>query len=171
MKTIASVLLLVVPLSLVFSQTHAEQAVGGDETNNNRLVDSSNTWTVLTEEPFILTKDSYCVATGSADSENPKNGNNRNYRFVLSLDDVNPTVDSPCERTVEHDANTQNIEEVSSTCTFRHGDIGPIPAGLHTISWLARKVDASPNMTVRDNSLTFICQEDLLDNDGEVDGY
>src|SRR5262245_17214371 len=145
----------------------ADNGVGGDETVNNRIVNSNAVWTVLVSEPFALMKDAgSCIATGSADAVNPNNGNNRQYRFALSIDNANPAVDGPFERSVEFDANMVGREEVSSTATFRL-----LQAGNHTIYWLARKGGAIPNLTVSDNSMSFVCSDILLDPfDGLGDG-
>ena len=145
----------------------ADDGVGGDETINDCIVNSSAVWTVLVSEPFQLVKDgSSCIATGSADALNPNNGANRGYRFTLSIDNANPAVDGPFERSVEFDANMVGKEEVSSTATFRL-----LPAGNHVIYWLARKTNGTPNMTVTDNSMSFVCQDALLDPfDGLGDG-
>lgn len=145
----------------------ADNGIGGDETVNNRLVNSSNVWTVLVAEPFALAADAgSCIATGSADAVNPNNGGNRQYLFALSIDNANPAVDGPFERTVEFDANSVGREEVSSTATFRF-----LQAGNHTLYWLARKTNNVPNMTVSDNSMTFVCMNALLDPfDGPGDG-
>lgn len=145
----------------------ADDGIGGDETINDRIVNSQNVWTVLVSEPFQLVKDgSSCIATGSADAVNPNNGANRTYRFTLSIDNANPAVDGPFERSVEFDANMVGREEVSSTATFRL-----LPAGNHTIYWLARKGGAIPNLTVSDNSMSFTCSDSLLDPfDGLGDG-
>jgi hypothetical protein len=141
--------------------------VGGDETTADRLVTSSVAWTVLVSEPVQLPNGGgHCVVTGSADAKNPNNGNNRQYRFTLSMGNANPAVAGAFERTVEFDANAVGMEEVSSTAIFTK------PAGVHTIYWLARKtVAAAPNMTVTDNSMTFVCSSNLLDPlDGHGDG-
>lgn len=170
MKNIKLTAPVALPLMFASLCAFADQGVGGDETNVNRIVNSNAAWTILTSEFFQLQSDSYCVATGSADSENPNNGNNNNYRFVLTIDNPNPVVDNPCERQVEHDAAAQRTEEVSSTCTLRGPNGMHIQAGNHRIYWLARKIGAAPNMTVTDNSMTFVCQNDLLDSDGPGDG-
>jgi hypothetical protein len=166
MKTLsASILALTGFLACVSMQAAADYGVGGDETNNDRNVPFANMWTVLTAEPFqTWTNDTQCVATGSADAENPGGGL---YRFVLSVDNAAPPVDSACERSVAFDNGAvQSVEEVSSTCTFRH-----LAAGFHRIYWLARRANAAaPALTVRDNSMTFVCMERLLDLDGEGDG-
>ncbi|HVK99592.1 MAG TPA: hypothetical protein VM553_07270 [Dongiaceae bacterium] len=171
MNTLKLTALLSAPLMFASFYAFGEQAVGGDETNINRVVTSAAAWTVLSREPIHLDMFSYCISTGSADSQNPNNGVDNNYRFVLSLNNPNPPLDGPCERQVEHDANTQRTEEVSSTCTFRGPNAQGIPPGNHVFYWLARKIGAAtPNMTVTDNSFTFVCQHDLLDLDGPADG-
>lgn len=158
---------LLAALNLCAGAAWADNGIGGDETTTDRLVNSSAVWTVLVSEPFQLVKDiSSCIATGSADAQNPNNGNNRMYRFTLSIDDPNPPVDGPCERGVDFDANLNKVEEVSSTCTFRE-----LAAGNHTIYWLARKAPNTPNMLVVDNSMSFTCQNALMDPfDGLGDG-
>lgn len=163
----SSAVLLSATLAVASLQASADLAVGGDETNVNRVVPGAAIWTILTAEPFqTVGNDTHCVATGSADALNPNMGNNHQYRFVVSIDNLNPAVNGACERTVEFDAFAQHIEEVSSTCTFRH-----LAAGNHRIFWLARKVVAgAPALTVDDNSMTFVCQNNLLDLDGEGDG-
>lgn len=160
----------VLAMSGVCMQASAEFAVGGDETNVDQVVPSAAMWTVLTDEPFqTMANDTHCIATGSADALNPNMMDDSRYRFVLSVDNQQPAVNGACERSVEfdmHGADAQHIEEVSSTCTFRH-----LGAGNHTIYWLARKSGAgAPNLTVDDNSMTFVCMNNLLDNDGEADG-
>ena len=145
----------------------ADNGIGGDETVNDRIVNSSAAWTVLVAEPFQLVEDgTSCIATGSADALNPNNGANRSYRFTLSIDNPNPAIDGPFERSVEFDAAMVGKEEVSSTATFRL-----LQAGVHTIYWLARKGNGTPNMIVSDNSMTFVCANNLLDPfDGLGDG-
>jgi hypothetical protein len=141
----------------------ADNGLGGDETTTDRSVNSNAAWTVLVAEPFQLLADgTSCIATGSADALNPNNGANRQYRFTLAIDAM-PAVDGPFERTVEFDANFTAREEVSSTAIFRL-----LPAGNHTIYWLARKIGAVPNLNVTDNSMTFVCMNALLD---PFDGY
>jgi hypothetical protein len=154
-------------LFLCAGAARADNGIGGDETTADRVVNSSNVWTVLVAEPFQLVNDiSSCIATGSADAQNPNNGNDRLYRFALSIDNANPVIDGPCERTVDFDVNANKMEEVSSTCTFRE-----LAAGNHTIYWLARKTPNTPNMLVIDNSMTFTCHNSLMDPfDGLGDG-
>lgn len=148
------------------------EGVGGDETNVDRTV-IDGSWTVLVAEPILIMEGpTHCVATGSADARNPDSGDDNRYRFALSIDNANPPLDGACERSVEFDQNDHNngqlVEEVSSTCTFRN-----LNQGMHTIYWLARKqplVGGGPDMTVADNSLTFVCHKRLMDMDGEGDG-
>jgi hypothetical protein len=157
-------LLLCSLLSMCATSAWADNGLGGDETAVDRLVDNAAAWTVLVAEPFALAGDgTSCIATGSADAVNPNNGGNRAYRFTLSIDNANPAIDGPFERLVEFDANRNGREEVSSTATFRL-----LQSGNHTIYWLARKVGGGPNMTVSDNSMTFVCLNALLD---PFDGY
>lgn len=164
----ASAFLLSITLAVVSLQAAADFAVGGDETNVDRIVPNDNAWTILVAEPFMTNANiTHCIATGSADALNPNMVGNFRYRFVLSIDNVMPPIDTPCERTVAFDnAAVQSVEEVSSTCTFRN-----LPAGGHVIRWLARKVTAAaPPLAVVDNSMTFVCQNNLLDGDGPGDG-
>lgn len=141
----------------------AVNGVGGDETIVNEAV-VGMPWRVLVHERFQTNVTTNCVATGSLDAINPNNGDNRQYRFTLTLDNQMPPINGACERTVEfdeHGNDDQNIEEVSSTCIFRN-----IPPGNHTINWLARAATAAtPAMTVADSSMTFVCNQNLLDYD------
>lgn len=145
----------------------ADFGVGGDETNNDRLVPSAAVWTVLVAEPIqIANQATHCVATGSADAQNPQLGADNGYRFTLSVDNMQPAVDGPCERTVEFDNGGIRVKEVSTTCPLRN-----LAPGVHTIYWLARKAaPASANLTVADNSMTFVCMNQLMDLDGPGDG-
>lgn len=164
----SSALLVSALLAGMSPQAAADFAVGGDETNVNRFVPFDNAWTVLVAEPFVTTSNiTHCIATGSADAQNPNMAGNNRYRFVLTIDNAAPPIDSACERTVAFDNGAiQSMEEVSSTCTFRN-----LPAGGHTIRWLARKVVGTvPALIVTDNSMTFVCQDRLLDSDGPGDG-
>jgi hypothetical protein len=156
---------LVAALCCVCAAEAWADGVGGDETTTNRVVNSSNAWTVLVSEPVQLPAGGSCIATGSADAKNPNSGNNRQYRFTLALV-PNPAVDGPFERTVEFDAFAVGMEEVSSTAIFSSK-----PPGAYTIYWLARTIQNAPAMTVTDNSMTFVCSTNLLDPmDGHGDG-
>lgn len=168
MKTIhaSSAFVLLAALAVVPMHASADFVVGGDETNVDRVVPSDNVWTLLVAEPMpFMGNDTSCIATGSADALNPNAAVGGLYRFVLSLV-PQPPINSPCERTVAFDNGAvQSMEEVSSTCTFRHRNGNP------TLYWLARKVTAAaPALTVTDSSMTFACMNNLLDVDGEGDG-
>lgn len=172
-KMVSRMLSSAVVLTIGSAQVMAASGVGGDETNVDAVVMSSGNWTVLLSEQFSnAAPNTHCVATGSADAMNPVAGDDNRYRFVLSINDPNPPIDGPCERSVEFDENgtdAQHVEEVSSTCTFRHVEVGS-----PTIFWLARKVPkagGTPNLTVSDSSMSFVCLNNLLDTfDGEGDG-
>lgn len=146
----------------------AVNGVGGDETRLNEAV-VGTPWRVLVHERFQTNVTTNCVATGSLDAINPNVGDNSQYMFTLTLDALTPPIDGACERTVEFDAHgndAQRIEEVSSTCIFRN-----VPPGIHRINWLARAATAAtPSMTVADSSMTFVCNQNLLDNDHHGDG-
>ncbi len=138
----------------------ADNGVGGRATTVNISVNSSMAWTVLVAETFTVIDETTCVATGSADALNPNNGFNRQYRFTLALI-PNPGINGRFERTVDFDMNGVGREEVSSTAIF-----GPLDPGTYTIHWLARKVAAgAPNLNVTDNSMTFVCSNNLLHDD------
>jgi hypothetical protein len=144
----------------------ADNGLGGDETTTDRVINGT-AWTVLVSEPIALASEgTSCIATGSADARNPNVGPNRLYQFTLSIDNPAPALHSAFERAVEFDANQVGKEEVSSTATFRL-----LQAGVHTIYWLARKdTAATPNLTVTDNSMSFVCLNNLMDLDGLGDG-
>lgn len=164
----SSIITLAALLAIVPVSASAEFAVGGDETNVNRIVPNDNAWTTLVAEPFqTAANTTHCVATGSADALNPTMAGNNVYQFVLSIDNAMPPFGTACERTVAFDNGAvQGAEEVSSTCTFRN-----LAAGNHVIRWQAKKMTAAAaNLTVADNSMTFVCQNNLLDGDGLGDG-
>lgn len=138
----------------------ADNGVGGRATTVDVSVNSSVAWTILVAETFTVIDDTTCIATGSADALNPNTMNNSQYRFTLALI-PNPGINSRFERTVEFDINGVGREEVSSTAIF-----SPLDPGTYTIHWLARKVAAgAPNLNVTDNSMTFVCSNNLLHDD------
>jgi hypothetical protein len=150
---------------LCATEVWADNGVGGRATTVDVLVTSNVMWTPLVAETFTVIDETTCIATGSADALNPNVMNNSQYRFTLALI-PNPGVNSRFERTVEFDINGVGREEVSSTAIF-----GPLDPGTYTIHWLARKVAAAaPNMTVTDNSMTFVCNSNLLHDDEGPDG-
>jgi len=154
-------------LALCASGARSDEGSGGNETKTDRVVNSNAAWTVLVSKSFSLASDDdSCVVIGSAEAINPNNGNDRQYRFSLAIDNSNPGVDNAFERLVEFDANTVGREEVTSTATFRL-----LQSGNHTIYWLARKISGAPNLTVSDNSMSLVCASSLLDPiDGRGDG-
>lgn len=164
MKWSAASLLIMLSLILaVFaSAARAEQGVGGDASKVNRVVDRAQDWIDLLDEPFELSAGTtHCVASASADTlPRPSDAKGR-YRFVLSVDNASPAVDGACERTIQAGGDFPTNVSVNTTCTFRN-----LAPGHHRIHWLARKVPGSPDLTVTDSSLSFSCQEKLLDADG-----
>ncbi|HTP07450.1 MAG TPA: Kazal-type serine protease inhibitor domain-containing protein [Anaerolineae bacterium] len=142
----------------------AESRVQGAKTNANITVTSERAWTVLSSATVRIPEGEgwQCVATGSADGKNPANGTIDNqYRFTLSIDNVNPAVDGPCERTLQFNDNggvrDTIYDDVNSTCSFNN-----IRSGNRVIRWLARKTEKNPdapNLIVLDNSLTVVCSD------------
>jgi hypothetical protein len=146
-----------------FEVSAVEPGVSGGQTSTNINVTSPSNWTVLSKQDLVIPSGQIwqCVATGSADAENPMV--NVQYRFTLTIDDTAPSKDGACERTLTlHDvspaiAGIKDVHSISSTCLFK-----PVSAGTHTIRWLALKAywpfaDPDKVLTVLDNSLTIVC--------------
>ncbi len=156
-------LVILIPLLAISPhQSRAEQGVGGDESKTNRVVDKAQEWTQLLDEPFeIASGTTHCIASASADSSLKYSEGKGQYRFALTVDNESPSVDGACERTLRHGGDSGINAPVHTTCTFRN-----LTPGHHRIHWLARKIPGSPDLTVTDSSLSFSCQEKLLDADG-----
>jgi hypothetical protein len=168
MKTNKLPVLIILSLCMTlisFRASAIESGVEGTQTRANVTVNNASSWTTLSNSVVVIPAGQiwHCVATGSADGQNPGRSNtNMRYRFTLTIDNTSPATDGACERTVQFDDNDAisdtNFKAVSSTCTFKN-----IDPGTHTIRWLARKFDADkPNLTVLDNSHSVVCSDNLL---------
>jgi hypothetical protein len=143
-------------------QVQAEQAIGGDESKINRVVDDASNWIVLLDEPFETAAAlTHCAVSASADSLLRSARKAGKYRFVLTADNPSPAVDGACERTLQFNGGESGTKPLATTCTFRN-----LAAGQHRLYWLARKLPGAPDLTVTDSSMSFACQEKLLDADG-----
>jgi hypothetical protein len=167
MKNICALTILPVWLALISVEVSAQRCgVEGAQTTTDDPIQTDAAWDTLLAVTVTIPNTGspwHCVATGSADALNPSGDTTQNlYRFTLSNDDINPPIDSACERTLEMNdnpgVNDSDVTEVSSTCKFINVD-----AGNHTIRWTARKVAADDaDMTVRDSSLSVVCCDDHL---------
>lgn len=104
----------------------------------------------------------YCIATGSSDGINPGVARAHQYRFTLSLDNLNSPVNTGLERTLEFRNQAvgasalpdNRVKESTST-----GGVFVTGGGFHAIRWQARKIASAANMTVADSSLSVVCTD------------
>jgi hypothetical protein len=162
MKKISTALIALPLIMLLPLTTSAKE--GGTQTTADTLVTSATSWKVLSSKTINIslkagTPDSprACGMNGSADAKIPAGKSSSQYRFVMSLDNTNPAVDGACERTL-------SLNTLATTAQIGSACYAPdVPAGPHTIYFLARKVTAAaPNITVTDNSFTISCADNPL---------
>ena len=134
-----------------------EDIGNGATTTANVPVTSSTVWKTLVSKTFNIVEAPLhnCTVTGSADANNP-GGIGNQYRFVVTLDNANPPVDTGAERSLEFNGNTPSKAEVTTTAPFLN-----TPGGrAHTARLLARKVAAADaNLVVDDSSLSINCAD------------
>lgn len=157
---------IILPILITLTPLAASsEGVEGAKTTANIVVRSATTWTTLSESKVVIPAGQtwHCIVSGSADAINSASTNSRGnqYRFVLSLDTVNPGIDGPCERSIEFENNLAiddvGIQDINSTCPFKN-----IASGTHIFRWQARKVESNDfNLTVPDNSHTVMCSRNL----------
>jgi hypothetical protein len=156
------------PVSMAFSAPGAlaADAANGSFTTSDITVSAVDpVFQQLRSVSFNLTQVSRCVAVASANPVNPISGDNRRYTFGLALDlDSNTGLPNP-ERASKHEVefddalgeDQQNVETVSSTFAWR------VPAGPHTIRWMASKSTAgNPNLRVASSQLSVMCFDNVL---------
>jgi hypothetical protein len=134
-------------------------------------ITSADVWTVIRSVSITIpdsdAESHRCVATGSADVDNPAGGSQNNYRFTLSRNNANPGTDvSGSDRLVSLTWNLGNDDQDympvstnahSSNLTRGNGlnDGSGLP-GKHTFYLLGRKASGN-NTNVRDAALSVIC--------------
>lgn len=156
-------LLIVIPLIAFWSAaSSADTRAGGEGTTVNVtldavVVDAADVWEILESEALTLTTRSNCIVVACSDVSNNSTGTQDNdYRFVISLDDTSPGVNTPSERSIELSDNPgvddPNVWPVCSTRALI------VPAGSHTIYWLgSRAAPVDVITTVEDSTMTIGC--------------
>jgi hypothetical protein len=175
MKSLLSLSLAIASLLAVPGGALASDHATGTRSTVNVPIDDASNWVVITKAtvsfpnqwPTFDTATHGCVVNASADVSWPGGSaadvENR-YRFVLSLNNYNPTIDSGTERTlatVDHaGVNDPSYYPISTTLasTGLTKDNGLNGGGQHTFYFLGRKVLASdPPVTAVDYSISLIC--------------
>lgn len=161
-RILAAVFILPLWLTLITFNASADSRVEGAKRNDDVIVGPA--WVILTQVTINIPTGQiwHCMATGSADASFPNDGGvNNRYRFTLTLDELNPADDGPCERTLEFNDNfgisDTHLNAINTTCPFKK-----IAEGTHTINWLGKKISKSRNLTITDNSLTVVCSNHLI---------
>lgn len=168
--------------ALMSSTALAVDAVGGSATNTDVIVTSPVAWTVLGKVSLQNPTQRYCIATGSADAQNPvftPSAAPWQYRFTVS-NDPNPPINQGQERTLEfwnqliagQLVRDNQIKEITTTGGWMANVMAnpgyfTFPAVLspfagHTVYLLARKIGNVPNLRVLDSSLTVTCTDNRL---------
>jgi len=139
----------------------ADDRAGGQASNAdvplNVVVDeATDIWGVVMTEAFTLTTQSNMIVTACSDVANPGGAVPNTYRFVISLDDTSPGLNTGSERTLDeiYDDPNEDDPELVHVCSTRF--FVNVAAGAHNIRWLASKADASmADTTVEDTSITL----------------
>jgi hypothetical protein len=160
-KLLAAALL----IGLAFASPAAfavDAAAGQGSAANITVTNTAPTFQQLRQVSFNLAQTSQCVAVASALVTNPVNGDDLRYQFGLALDTINgaPTPVGGSLQDVDFDnpsGEQPDKETVSSTFVFS------VPAGQHTIRWMAAKrSSAFPDFRVDTSSLSVMCFDTLL---------
>ncbi len=181
-KSIVLGLALTASTALMSGTALAVDAVGGSATNTDVIVNSPVNWTVLGQVRLQNPTQRYCIATGSADAQNPLFAPSAapwQYRFTVS-DNPNPPINQGQERTLEfwnqaiagQLVKDNLVKEITTTGGWMANVMAnpgyfTFPAVLspfsgHTVYLLARKIGNVPNLRVLDNSLTVTCTDNKL---------
>jgi len=153
----------------------AVDAVGGSATNVDIGVNGAG-WTILRSVTFSNPTQRYCTATGSADALRPihADANGENLYYFTVSDTPNPIKDQGQERTLAFwnlAISDNSIKEITTTggwmsqATADPGVFTFAASPLsRTLYFLARKATAAttPNLTVRDASMTVTCTDNRL---------
>ncbi|WP_139557914.1 hypothetical protein [Methylotetracoccus oryzae] len=162
MKAKATPLFLLISALTVFPAAALADTRGGGETTNsnvtlNNVVDeATDIWEILESEGLTLTTASRCIVTACSDVGHPGSGTDNDYRFVISVDDTSPGIDTSSERSLEMSQNS-GVDDPDSVaiCSTRFINI---PSGTHTISWLGSRATAADQpTTVFDTNMTVGC--------------
>src|SRR5262245_39649827 len=143
------------------AQSFADFRAGGQssiaDVPLNVVVDeATEIWGVVMSEAFGLATSSNMIVTVCSDGANPGGAVANTYRFVISLDDTSPGLNTGSERTLDDIYDDPNKDDpdfvhVCSTRFFLN-----VTPGAHTIQWLASKANAAmKDTTVEDTSMTL----------------
>ncbi len=162
--------------TLMSSPALAVDAVGGSATNVDIGVNGAG-WTILRSVTFSNPTQRYCTATGSADALRPLHVDapaESLYYFTVS-DTPNPIPDQGQERTLafwsRFVSSDHSIKEITTTggwMSQANANPGVFTFAASPVSrtlyFLARKATAAttPNLTVRDASMTVTCTDNRL---------
>lgn len=150
---------LLLAVTLISGTAFAHNIAGGCSSNSNKTLSNENSFATLCSTTLSLTDDThFCVATGSADVQNPHSGTDNDYLFVLSTTSTGPGFDSAWERKVELNDNPgvdDPDSEIASTVRFFQ-----LSPGTYTFYWLGRpEGPGDANVTVADYSMGVVCTD------------
>lgn len=144
-------------VTLFPSLSFAHDIASGCASTNDASVTNESVFTTMCSATLSLTDGThYCVATGSAEAQNPGGVENQ-YLFTLATNS-NPAPGSAWERKIELDDNVGiNDPSTSVVSTVRYFNLSP---GTYTFYWLAKPVDGTDaNLTVNDYSMGVVCTD------------
>lgn len=139
----------------------ADTRGGGEQTTVNITLDAAvdeatDIWDTLESEAFTLTTSSDIIVTACSDVDNPGSATPNTYRFVISLDDTSPGLNTGSERTVADLFNNPGVDDPDSVHVCSTRFFVNVAAGAHTIYWLGSKATAAmADTTVLDSSMTL----------------
>ena len=140
------------------SMSFAHNTSGGCAKTADVSITSNQNWITMCSKTFTLTDGTHnCVATASADVNNPFVGTNNSYRFTIDTVS-NPVTNSAQERTIELNDNldiSDPAKEVVSTVRNFN-----LTSGTYTFYWLARRLNSDDEVTaVDDYSMGVTCTD------------
>jgi len=159
MKHFICCLAVLVAVALIPSAALAHNIAGGCGSNANKTISNENSFATLCSATLSLTDDThFCVATGSAEAQNPNAGTNNDYLFVLATTPNGPGFDSAWERKVELNDNPGiDDPDTAIASTVRFFQLAP---GTYTFYWLARPESSDDaNVVISDYSMGVVCTD------------
>jgi hypothetical protein len=141
----------------------ADTRAGGEGTITDITLDAvvdeaTDIWETLESEALTLTTTSQCIVVACSDVSNNSNTTTDNdYRFVISLDDTSPGLNTSSERSIELSDNA-GVDDPNTWPVCSTRALISVPAGAHTIYWLGSRANAADVVTtVEDTSMTIGC--------------
>ena len=152
-------LAVLVAVGLIPGAAFAHNVAAGCGSNANKTISNERTFATLCSTTVDLTDGThFCVASGSADLQNPNSGTNNDYLFVLSTIPAGPGFDSAWERKFEVNDNP-GVDDPDSiiASTVRFFRVDP---GSYTFFWLARPESSDDaDVIVSDYSMGVVCTD------------